>query len=272
MTANWAGEVPADGFEWIRGIEGQFGKCADDFLVARSGQVRSVPFGNTLYEDFANLEAERTAVLAFANTHGPLLRDAVHFHLENGEPCTGEPWTLWDFQLRRFRKALELWEQAKLRDVRSINRFLEAVRKPGANWLVQPPIFEWPEDPILFARAVVRETVNYELSATAPPASSCAVCALRSTPMLTSFTKAQVRKDFSLAIVSSDLLKTVWLQLAEYIAGQRLLKKCEAQDCPRKYMDVTDSKRPGARRMHDTCEERLRKQNYRINLKRRKQK
>lgn len=65
-----------------------------------------------------------------------------------------------------------------------------------------------------------------------------------------------------LKVRASDLITTVWLQLAELVCGQRKLKKCEALDCGQ-YLDVTDFKRPGAHRMHHACEERLRKRKLR---------
>jgi hypothetical protein len=65
-----------------------------------------------------------------------------------------------------------------------------------------------------------------------------------------------------LVVTSNNLGKVLWLQFAGAVAGQRKVKRCEAPDCGR-YMDVTESMRPGARRMHESCMERLKKQRYR---------
>lgn len=46
----------------------------------------------------------------------------------------------------------------------------------------------------------------------------------------------------------------------------RDLKRCEAPDCGQ-YIDLSDSPRPGARRFHKACEERMRKRRQRAKTK-----
>jgi hypothetical protein len=79
-------------------------------------------------------------------------------------------------------------------------------------------------------------------------------------------TRAALRRskggELFLVTESSTLLKTLWLQFAASVVGQRKVKKCAAPDCGL-YMDVTTSKHPAARRMHPHCEERLKKRRYR---------
>ena len=69
-------------------------------------------------------------------------------------------------------------------------------------------------------------------------------------------------RDPMLVINPLDLKRALWLQLASVIAGQRKVKKCEDPKCPSPYIDVTNSARPGARRMHGHCAERVRKERY----------
>jgi hypothetical protein len=228
-----------------------------------------VNFSDELYENVANLSLEKDTVRRFADENGTLRRESTHFHpTDKGQALKGEPWHEWRIELTRFQLAVTVWYRIKDRNLKWIKRFLEPLQKPGAAWLLQPPHGADWNKPLDFARSMILRTINHQLAGGTNAGRKCAVlgCGFTSPPHSHSHTRALVRPGRrelpELTIVSTDLLKAIWLQFAEDVCGQRKMKRCAARDCG-KYMDVTKSERPGARRMHSRCEERIRKQNYR---------
>jgi hypothetical protein len=151
-----------------------------------------------------------------------------------------------------------------------IERFIKPLREhqplESVDFL-QPPCgaSPWPDNPLEFAHEMVIQTIRHKLAGGLRSQPPCAYhgCTFQPDSDFSSQTRADVLATglgaFELTVASTDLLKTVWLQLG---AGNRRLKKCEAQDCGQ-YLDVTGFDRPGAHKMHRNCEERLRKQSLR---------
>jgi hypothetical protein len=69
---------------------------------------------------------------------------------------------------------------------------------------------------------------------------------------------------FTAQIRACSPMAWAWLQLAEMACGARRIIRCEV--C-RKFMDVTDEKRPKAKRMHDKCGPVARMRRYRSKAK-----
>jgi hypothetical protein len=274
LIGHWPPAVPQNGFDWVDGFQAVTSKIRskDVFLVPRPGPMRHASYASDLYADFGNLPAEREAILRFANTHGPLSLLGTHFHRsDNMKPCHGDSFAEWKIQLARFQQTLDLWVRAD--NSQWVRRYCRPLydRKPSETWLLAttPGTAQLLENPPALARQVVVNTVNTMLSASLRNFPACALpgcMAPTESPDFSRHTRATLRAtrkgSYDLAVTSADLLTTVWLQFAAYIAGERLLKKCEAPDCGL-YMDVTDSPRPGAKKMHSRCEERLRKRRYR---------
>ena len=178
-------------------------------------------------------------------------------------------------ELVTFQQAIELWYRAREGDARWIRRFCDPLYRQGsfpedsdAAWLDLPITF--PQNPLTLAREIVVTTINRKLSPKIKYQAECVKpgCGFKRMGRLGSSTRGTLRQtnngSVDLVIVSNDLITTVWLQFATGVSGRRRVKKCEAPDCGA-YMDVTDSPRPGARRMHKHCEERLKKRRYREN-------
>ncbi len=274
LTESWPTDVPDAGFEWIEGFRslGPKLKPVGTYLVSRQGPTHPIAFPDDLYETFANLSRDMSAVERFASKFGNLRLVGEHFHrIGTHSALTGERWDEWKIQLERFQTAVEMWFRLQERDTIWVKRFLAPLQGTGSPWILQPPMRGDIRKPLEFGRTMVLKTINFELAGGLYAGQRCLECDFTSEINCVSQTRAVVRSKNSgpleLAIVSTDLQKTVWLQFAALVCGQRLMKKCEAKDCGQ-YMDVTDSARPGARRMHSRCEERIRKQNYRDRQKR----
>jgi hypothetical protein len=202
-------------------------------------------------------------ILDFATRHGGLGVPRWHFHRsEDNQPSHGEDFDSWWIEIFRLKDALDLWFAAETGDRPWIRHFLA-----HRNLLDYPPIRI--ENPIEYAREIVIQTANVRLLPTNWNELPCLFpgCKDRGgAGMQTDDTRAALRRskggELFLVTESSSLLKTLWLQFAASVTGQRKVKKCAAPDCGQ-YMDVTASKRPAARQMHPNCEERVKKQRYR---------
>ena len=278
LTSFSASYVPVAGFDWVEGYctwhaDYPYAIVA---LVHRPGDFRTIPVKDDLYVEFGNLRDTREEMLKFAECYGCLGIPARHFHRAADQAAqSGEDLADWSIHLRRFKTALDLWYCAKARDRFGVRRILEPLqpnRKHEEPFLLHCPPFP-VSDPMRFAREIVVNTINWELAPAAhnDPACSAPGCTYRGySGMWGDFTRAALMSNndrLDLRIASNNLLKTLWLQFAASVAGQRKVKQCEAPDCGR-YMDVTNSKRPGARRMHPKCEERIKKRRHREKLRR----
>jgi hypothetical protein len=267
-------DVPVEGFNWIKGLLLWHPDLPTpcDFLVPRPGRSKAVSLPEDLYLEFAQLTPTPKAILDFAGCWGRLGTPNWHFHgSEDRQPNRGEDLEDWCLEIRRLRDPLDLWYFAKDGDRPGVRRFLKGPGARGESKLRRmvhyPPFMI--DDPIQYAKAIVIHTVNVELSPVIHHEPDCCfpLCSYkRALPTGGDDTRAYLRaskdRDPDLLIASSNLLRTLWLQFAASIAGQRKVKKCEAPDCGL-YMDVTTSKHPAARRMHSQCEERLKKRRYR---------
>jgi hypothetical protein len=61
-------------------------------------------------------------------------------------------------------------------------------------------------------------------------------------------------------VTPTALLSAIWLQFADWVTGSRVVRKCEK--C-QQWMDITESPRRGAKRMHERCSLALRMARYR---------
>ena len=266
--------IPANGFEWIRGSADKPGP----FLVRRQGEHVQARMPPDLHLTFADLRPEQDAIMGFAQRHGCLrIAGEEHFHPNGGNDWSeGEQLGEWQLEITRFRAVRDLWYASKC-GTSFARRQLATVpqRRPNEPWiLVVPP--ERGLKAIDRAREIAIATVNAGLTpgfeAGFNNARDCRFpgCGGGGTRQWHDYTRPFVRESvhgaLDLVIVPRNLIKALWLQAAAMVTGQRIVKKCEAPDCGR-YMDVTSSARPSARRMHPWCSERLRKREYRKNLR-----
>jgi hypothetical protein len=261
--------VPVSGFAVVEGVWSYGPKYQRHglFLVPLPGPSRRVRIPDDAYLEFAEL-TKLDEIRDFSCRYGPLRIDKYHFHrVATGEPEMGERISDWLHEAQRLRDTLNLWDAYRKKNHQWIRRFLEPVFSGQRRWSLNRPV-KCPEDPIQCAEKVIITTVSMSLSPCDRWEPPCCFPGC-------GYTDGQVRTDSTYACLqsveggspefvvgSSNLSKTLWLQAAGAVAGQRKVKKCEAPDCGR-YMDVTSSSRPGGRRMHESCSERLKKQRYR---------
>jgi hypothetical protein len=280
LASSWPLHVPARGFECVKGaqvISTKARATADSepglllrpgsFLVPIAGRQKEVSVPEDLYLEFADLK--RDDIIDFANRFGTLRVSGEHFHREPGmQPCIGEPIEVWIRETDRFKAAINLWYEAKNGTRQTVRRLLSSILDPNVGTELRPPT-RFFDDPMEHAREIVINTINRGMSPNQMPDRPCALPECNSEAMhWIDATRAWLRThkgaDPDLVIISTNLIKTLWTQFASLVAGKRKLKRCEADDCRLGgYMDVTDSERPGARRMHPTCAERLKKREYR---------
>jgi hypothetical protein len=265
---------PPNGFEWIEGcrivrspLNGHFEKAAPDanssaFLRPRpwKGDWKQVAIPDDLYLRFSGIKPTREGIIEFAETYGSLNKWGCQTPFRRQDTRgydEGESLSEWELTIGTLKAATDLWFSALHRDRFEVERLCRVVKK---SWDVRAPgVLVWPgeeykDDFFGFARAAVISTVNRELNT-----GDIYNRENDAVHTLVGATKAGA----VLRMIPTNLRKALWLQFTSYIVGDRTVKRCEAPDCPMPLMDVTNSKRPGARRMHEQCQERMRKRRWR---------
>jgi len=234
--------IPSFGYRWVELSPDSF-RLVPNASELPSWKIRK--FSGYLYLDFYKLNVDRTAIQAFANTHGWLV--LVHGSPdENG----GEPFTLWAQQVQEFKSYFDGWravqdlspEQSK----RALLAFMQRViPKYPLERRRNTPIEELKKR----AQELIIRRVNEYLRASAPDGTA-----------LVRLLITQRGQTFVPVLIPSNVLGAVWLQFSQVITGTRILQHCEL--C-KDLMDITDSAHPGSKRMHSRCSNRIRKQRYR---------
>lgn len=193
----------------------------------------------------------------------------------------------WIRQIECFRDTVDLWSQTK-DGPRAVRRKLDSLRAPFPEKPSGKRAVPWAPDtyltfpsmpiadPLEFAKATVLETINRALGEHWQRVDPCPVAGCPEPEPWEgedafNVARGQLQRtrrgEFNLAIVSGSLIKTLWLQLASYIAGLRIVKRCAAPDCKLGgLMDVTHTDRPNAWTMHIECRERYKKRRRRSKL------
>ena len=278
---------PADGLDWFPGVRTSrrrpFQLVKDVFLLAeRRNPWTEVELPSDLHLTFSALRPEPKSILGFAQNYGLLKLVGSHFHPEGDlDPQDGEAFSDWKFEICRHRTVQELWHAANdPKGLALTMRFLEQIPKLNAEWprqynsqpliVVRKPART--DNVIELARDIVVCTINAALTPNIDRSARCVFpgCGVSEVQEGLDYTEAVLRQRVSdrqleLVVTPTNLKKALWLQVAGMVAGQRVVKKCQAPDCGG-YMDVTTSQHPGARRMHPWCAERLRKRRYRQRL------
>lgn len=283
--------VARSGYEWIEGQYRPSGdrpklclKVKDRFLRIRNTSLgmSAKSFAADVYTQFANLETTPKSTLEFANKHGSLGLRQWHYHGERNAKGYAERYTDWEGEISFFQQTFRLWKIVEGRNRRDLRQFAESSDPLGRfAWLlgaIAPDKSPFDRKVDLFEIAW-RGLIGGVNNALHPDSTinfgpiTCVDCGAplvaRQTPEITSHVSFGLAyrdaKDGPRAeskLTPDRLLSAIWLQFSEAIIGERKIKRCEAHDC-RKWMDVTNSDRPAARRMHPQCAERVRKQRYR---------
>jgi hypothetical protein len=281
LASHWPQDIPSNGFELVNGVHfpknyGGRESRTDTYLVERAGGHRRLNhLEPSLYIDFAHLGGDAEDIREFANKHGLLTGVPGHFHQPPDlVSASGESLSFWKEELECFSRTFELFKTAK--NLKSAAKVKNLLTLSGAPWpdgekggeshrLQFPP--PWVStDPIVYAKAVVVETINYAL-AREHGQEPCGLpgCEFRGLKNGFDLTRAALgkagRRPIALTTLAGTLRKTLWLQLACWVAGMRHLVPCRAADCKLGgWIDVTHAARPKARNYHPQCKERAKKQ------------
>jgi hypothetical protein len=264
------GWVPEKGFQWIDGAEGTRA-LPDRFLKRMSREGTTNQPSEEAYLDFAHIDGtDEAALLKFANKHGSLGTLLSHFHSADTKRVWGESLSAWQRHWEEFHRAFDLWEAASEVDRHRAKELMTLpVQEPGDPRPFLPEVYSltdersFARDPLSVAKKVVVLWINRNLMPQRNVSTrECRVpgCKelkfynrLRVTPWVqyTLEVRESRRMVFvELRVKPTSLLSAIWLQFAEYVAGSRKIRRCEACN---QYMDVTDCARPGAKRMHERC-------------------
>jgi hypothetical protein len=262
-----------DGFRWIEGRSGSRGSKGL-FLVPASDVGSIVQPPDDLHLRFFDIQPDKDSLLEFACQFGRLGVRLQHFHSEHTRIQHAESLADWLAAWESFHTVFTLWLQVESGSLAAVRRYLASTHLGN---IATPLVMADPRlkrDSLRLARHSVVEAINRELApATVAPIGEHR-CFLPGCKW--SGPRPSVRADVAVrlawkhdavggerpefSIQPDTLLGTVWLQFARYVCGERRVIRCEA--CGR-LMDVTDSPRPGARRMHPECSNRICQQRFR---------
>jgi hypothetical protein len=241
--------VPKGGFRWVSGVWGENG-IADRFLVpakskAEVALAESPKDSMAAFLALQDLTADEDSYLDVANRFGFLGVPRVHFHSDETPIQWGEPLSFWHHEVGLLHQWLEVWTLFTVRNIRALRKRLKELLPVPA-----------PASVVPFALGQLVHTINAHLwpdvsGETNPTCLECG-CACRRVSV-----KPHVSYAFRVtgeAVVPEvrpvGLLSAAWLGFGEVVSGQRRIRPCEV--CGQ-WMDITDTARPTAKRMHERC-------------------
>jgi len=241
--------VPKGGFRWVSGVWGENG-TPDRFLVPANSKAEvalaeSPKDSMAVFLALQDLTADEDSYLAVANRFGFLGVPRVHFHSGETPIQWGEPLSFWHHEVSLLHRWLEAWTLSAAKNTRVLRRKLKELLP------VRPPANVLP-----FALGELVHVINAHLwpdvSGEINPTCLECGCACRRVSV-----KPHVFYAFRLsgeAVVPEvrpvGLLAAAWLGFGEVVSGQRRIRPCEV--CGQ-WMDITDTARPTAKRMHERC-------------------
>ncbi len=276
----WPRLISAGGMEIVDGREvSEDGQVLEgQYLVWLPGEYVNVILPDDLWQHFARIESP-AAALKFATKWGSL-DAASHFHRSaNMQSAEGDRVSLWLREAAHFRAVMELWydshdlSEERLRRqlalVMGLSEF--SVEQLSEGNILQRASKRIADEPARLVRAAVVRIINIKLGRRNLLGRACGVHGCEEGPEAPRFgdtTHCWIRTsrngDFDLCITPESLLKTLWLQLASVVVGNKVTVRCQAPDCPfGGRIDVTDKQRKAAWKMHPECRDRLKKQKKR---------
>jgi hypothetical protein len=290
LAAPSFGVIPKKKFRWVQGTSGFQGRpvWTELYLVANYGPSRIVSPPPDVFIDFNELELTEPSLLGFANRFGRLGAKEEHFHLTDGSAGWGETISSWHLHVAEFQRWFNIWQLTK---GGNRNRLQEALISAGVPLKARgidrmPPTAlavglaaAISKDPMKTAQSYLIDRVNRYLapgiSMGLPAHMTCYYrgCTARRDllPELTEHVIWQLmpvkignRLTVKPSISPSTLIAAIWLQFADLICGEKRVRLCEV--CG-KLMDISNSARKGAKRMHETCSNTRRMTRYRMKRK-----
>lgn len=272
------GWVPSDGFVVTSGRNHPRQEQDEHFIVpvAESGITKEIP--ENAYLRFADTALDHAALFGIANEFGFLGLPEHHFHATaDGALGSGESLDDWALEIGTFQDWFQVNEllctirdeqgrtgaaaenRAKalignLRDklrrmncVQPTSRIVNAVDLASRRLVsvindhLNPGILTIRSVECLFPGCPFSSRgTTVDLPSTRARISPHVVYHLRVSSSGTAEPK----------VTPSSLLSAIWLQFSELVAGSRKIRKCDV--CGR-WMDISETARPNAKRMHDRC-------------------
>jgi hypothetical protein len=267
--------VEKHGYRWVSGWLGANGK-KEQFLVPGKEPPKPPPHTrrielakfnkelattwyetvkapDDLYLKLGRVELSEPGLLAFANAYGPLGIRQRHFHSDETSCATGEPYSAWKCIVREFQDCFRLWKAMDGRDLSAVRAFLTSARS-------EVSVEESEQDLAREVNKYLAQVINSNMipwwaldkdngcirqGRMGVPAGPYPYAAVH---YHLEFDEANNRLRPTLHAFRPVFL--VWLQFAELASGVRRVSMCE--EC-RQWMDISDTARPTAKRMHDHC-------------------
>jgi hypothetical protein len=234
-----------------------------DAESAGDGPASSCAPADDAYTELADVPMSEDGLLGFAAKHGYLGVERTHFHSDATDERYAESFDAWALAVQEFQNWYGVWgslETGSIRDIRSRPEGLTEWRK-------------W-KDVRVSAKRLLVDSINQHLRAGVvrhahfekpcyidgcqwhtPPA--------KITPHVSYELQFDPKRDAIQAkVFPYNLITAVWLQFADLLCGSRKVVRCQL--CG-KWMDISETARPTAKRMHDRCSHAERMRRYREN-------
>jgi hypothetical protein len=264
---NFVTLIPEAGFRWVSGVWGENG-YPDRFLIqakARDQAKLSEPLRDC-FTTLINLTPSEDAFLDIANRFGSLRVLRVHFHSDETDCQWGEPLSFWYYEVGLLQRWFEVWKLFT-----SVEDPVLLRKKLCQRDLISVPPSANVRSSVLKSLVSV---INTRLWAaiTGETSPTCLECgcecrAVLKTPHVSYFFRVsqerecQTVKDKVVPVVQPNgFLAAAWLGFGELVAGQRIIRTCEV--CGQ-WMDITDTAKPNAKRMHTRCSNTQRQRRWR---------
>jgi hypothetical protein len=277
LIAPGRGLIPVNGFQWVSGEHGARRGTAfqNRFLRPIAGGSKIEPLDTEAYLEFAELDSSEESLLGFAIKHGALGCARVHFHLPDNPVAqqSGETITDWLHEAGELRRWFEIWNMIAERKSRALMQHIRA-----DDYFDEYAERAMEGDRLLSSlRSRVVNRINEKMEPSEyhrPDGCFLGQCRRNNIPgsviserlggvrYLLEYDRKKSGSTVRSQVQAQRLLSAIWLQFAEYVSGSRTIRRCEAPDCQR-WMDISDTARKGAKRLHDRCSTRLRMQRYR---------
>lgn len=288
LLADRVGLVCSDGYKWVVGKTPPVGH-PQPFLLPKSGSGRGVPVSEEAYLQFATVGPSPDSFLGFANQHGLLGLRVGHFHSDETTAQYGESQYSWALAIDEYQQAFKVWTFIQARDTRGLERFFRSddawaiaqgwdcgstmryrhatddlPLKNGASSLLDVALNGLAQQVSghLGPRGVMYSTFDCFVPGCTINKTRVRVPGTVLYGLTCSFKRGQAPK-VEPQIIPANLITAIWLQFSELVSGKRINRSCAV--CG-KLMDVSETARPGSKRMHDRCSLAQRMRRYRAKI------
>lgn len=276
--------TPEEGHRWVEATKPNasdlsapdepVGQCLVENASPRRRVYQPLKLPKLLCSRFAAIEPSPEEIMEFANEFGRLGAPVAQTVKSNSRFMQGESFLAWRDQIRRMRRALDIWQAVKERDLDALEthivwregevyyqshlHLLKKKRPPSdARWTsiasqeLQPELFSSLQEGDVFvpAQLWLQSEVNQGLKGGA---------------WSRLLWESEGFSSLGLFIVPRSLIAALWLQLAQAISGNRELRSCPACE---EWFEITPEKaRTNRLYCSDACKSRAFRNRQRAKL------